>query len=289
MKKIICFLIIAIFTVLSLPGCISGEFRPENDITVISREEGSGTRGSFVELFGIEQGDENGERIDHTIETADINESTGIVLTNVSQNKNAIGYVSLRALNDTVKPLSIDGTPATVSNIKNGSYKITRAFNIATTDNISEIAQDFIDFVLSSDGQAIVEKTGYTGASESIFSCSDNKPSGKVVVVGSSSVTPLMEKLKEAYMKINNNAEIEIQQSDSTTGVNSVIEGICDIGMASRELKESEVSKGLISTKIAFDGIAVITNPNNPVDEMSIEEVKNIYTGKLTTWAAVIN
>lgn len=275
---------ILLFTMLS--GC-TAKFNPESSITVISREQGSGTRGAFIELFGIEQKDASGEKIDHTVDTADINDSTGIVLTSVSENKHAIGYISMGALNDSVKALKIDGAEATDKNIDNGTYKIFRPFNIATKGDVSEAAKDFIAFILSDKGQKVVGDNGYIKINETA-AYNGIKPSGKIVVAGSSSVTPVMEKLKEAYLKINTNAVIEIQQSDSTTGMNSAIEGICDIGMASRELKDSELEKGLKATVIANDGIAVIVNNDNTLDGLTANQVKDIYTGKSVKWADVM-
>lgn len=283
-KKIIAF---GLLLLTILTGCTGGAFKPENDITVISREDGSGTRGAFIELFGIQQKDENGNKTDMTVATADINDSTGIVLTNVSSNQNAIGYVSLGALNDTVKALKIDGAGATAENIKSGTYKISRPFNIAAKSGLSAVAQDFIDFILSSEGQAVVGDNGYIPMTDTA-AYTGVKPSGKIVVAGSSSVTPVMEKLKEAYLKINTNAAIEIQQSDSTTGMNSATEGICDIGMASRELNDNEIKQGLTSTVIATDGIAVIVNTKNTMDNLTAEQVKNIYTGVSIKWSDVI-
>jgi len=272
----------------SFAGCATKSgFDMSSEITVISREDGSGTRGAFVELFGIEQKDANGEKVDHTVSTADITQSTGVMITSVSQNTHAIGYISLGSLNDSVKALKIDGAEATVENIKNGSYKISRPFNIATKENVSEVAKDFVDFILSEDGQKIVEQNGYIAASDAA-AFSGKKPSGKITIAGSSSVTPVMEKLKEAYLAINTNATIEINQSDSTTGVNSVINDICDIGMASRELKDSELSSGITPTVIALDGIAVIVNNKNTVDNLTVEQVRKIYMGDVTKWSDVM-
>lgn len=272
----------------SFAGCATKSgFDMSSEITVISREDGSGTRGAFVELFGIEQKDANGEKVDHTVSTADITQSTGVMMTSVSQNTHAIGYISLGSLNDSVKALKIDGAEATVENIKNGSYKISRPFNIATKENLSEVAKDFVDFILSEDGQKIVEQNGYIAASDAA-AFSGKKPSGKITIAGSSSVTPVMEKLKEAYLAINTNANIEINQSDSTTGVNSVINDICDIGMASRELKVSELSSGITPTVIALDGIAVIVNNKNTVDNLTVEQVRKIYMGDVTKWSDVM-
>ena len=255
-------------------------------ITVVSREDGSGTRGAFIELFGIEEKNDAGEKIDLTTDLAEITNSTAVMMTTVAGNTNAIGYVSLGSLDDSVKVLSIDGVEATVENIKNGTYSVARPFNIATGKEVSEAAQDFINFILSDEGQAVVEENGYisqgsTGAFESTM------VEGKVIVAGSSSVTPVMEKLKEAYLAINTNASIEVQQSDSTTGMTSAIEGMCDIGMASRELKDSELEAGLTPTVIAMDGIAVVINHNNAINGLGSAQVKDIFTGAVTDWSEV--
>ena len=285
--KLLAVILTCMTVLVSFAGCATKSgFDMSSEITVISREDGSGTRSAFVELFGIEQKNANGEKVDYTVSTADITQSTGVMITSVSQNAHAIGYISLGSLNDSVKALKIDGAKATVENIKNGSYKISRPFNIATKENLSEVAKDFVDFILSEDGQKIVEQNGYIAASDAA-AFSGKKPSGKITIAGSSSVTPVMEKLKEAYLAINTNANIEINPSDSTTGVNSVINNICDIGMSSRELKESEIANGITSTTIAIDGIAVIVNKKNTVDSLSAEQVKKIYTGEAVRWSDV--
>ena len=256
----------------------------DGEITVVSREEGSGTRGAFIELFGIEQKNEAGEKVDHTTEEANITNSTSVMMTTVAGDETAIGYISLGSLNDTVKAVKIDGAAPSVETIKDGSYKISRPFNIATSANASETAQDFIKFILSTDGQAVVEKAGYISAVEpSAFD--GGKTSGKLTIAGSSSVTPVMEKLKEAYATVNPNVEIEIQQSGSTTGMNSAISEICDIGMASRELKDSETGAGLTPTVIAIDGIAVVVNNNNPTEELAADDVKAVFMGEKTQWS----
>ena len=259
------------------------ETTAEGPITVVSREDGSGTRGAFIELFGVQE-EQNGEKVDMTTTEASITNSTSVMLTSVAGDPYAIGYVSLGSLDDTVKAVKIDGVEATGENVSNGSYKIARPFNIVTKDGLSDVSQDFIDYIMSADGQAIIEENNYIKASDE-GAYEGTKPEGKVVVAGSSSVTPVMEKLKEAYIGVNPNAEIEIQQSDSTTGVTSTIDGICDIGMASRELKDSETSEGVSSQVIAMDGIAVIVNQENPLDELSSDQVKGIYTGEILDWA----
>ena len=258
----------------------------DKDIVVVSREDGSGTRGAFIELFGVEQKDADGKKVDYTTLDAEIVNSTSVVLQTVAGNDAAIGYISLGSLNDTVKALQIDGADATVANVKDGSYKISRPFNIVTKAEVSESAKAFIDFILSAEGQAVVADNHYIPM--------DNAPAfagstvaGKVVVAGSSSVTPVMEKLKEAYMAVNPNAEIEIQMSDSSTGVKMAIDGTCDIGMASRALKDSETAEGVASTVIATDGIAVIVNLNNPISGLTAEQVRQIYVGELLNWADI--
>lgn len=292
LKKIALITLSTMLAASCLAGCgnskASGGFDTSKTITVMSREDGSGTRGAFVELFGVEQKDENGEKVDHTSDEAIITNSTSVMMTSVAGDTYGIGYISLGSLNDTVKALKIDGAEATVENIKSGSYKISRPFNIATKDKVSEVTQDFIDYIMSADGQAVIEENGYISASDAA-AYSGSKPSGKIKIAGSSSVTPVMEKLKEAYLKVNTNAEIEIQQNDSTTGMTSAIEGICDIGMASRELKDTETAKGIKGTTIALDGIAVIVNKDNKEEDLTSEQVMKIYTGEITKWSDVLS
>ena len=255
-------------------------------ITVVSREDGSGTRGAFIELFGIEEKDASGKKIDNTTEDANITNSTEVMMQTVAGNPAAIGYTSLGALNSSVKALKVDGAEATVANVKSGTYKVTRPFNIATKESVSDAATDFINFILSAEGQKVVEDKGYISeGNKGAFKSSG--ASGKVVVGGSSSVTPVMEKLIEAYKKVNANVTIELQQSDSTTGMTQAGDGTVDIGMASRELKDSEKSKGLKGIKIAIDGIAVIVNKDNSLDSITSEQVKSIFTGKVTDWSQV--
>ncbi len=283
MKKIIALSLAALLASLSLAGCGN---EASQEITVISREDGSGTRGAFVELFKIEEKDANGNKVDYTTEEAVITNSTSVMMSSVAGNERAIGYISLGSLNNSVKALKIDGVDASADNIKSGSYKISRPFNIATKGEAGEAAQAFIDFIMSADGQAVIEEKGYIKATDKP-AFSGSAVSGKVVLAGSSSVTPVMEKLKEAYLAVNPNAEIEIQQSDSTTGMNSAIEGICDIGMASRELKDSEIQAGLNPSVIALDGIAVIVNNESRVSALTGEQVKNIFTGEITKWSEI--
>ena len=254
-------------------------------IDVISREDGSGTRGAFIELFGIEekQGD---EKVDMTTEDASITNSTSVMMTTVAGDENAIGYISLGSLNDTVKAVKIDGAEASAENVANDTYKVSRPFNIITTDKLSDAAQDFENYIMSADGQQIVEDNGYIKVADDAKAYEQSDAEGKVVVAGSSSVTPVMEKLKEAYTAVNPNATIEVQQSDSTTGMTSTIDGTYDIGMASRELKDEEAAQ-LTPQVIALDGIAVIVNKENPITELTSEDVLNIYTGVTTDWSEI--
>jgi len=281
MKKALVRLSAAATALVLLAGCSA---QKDDAIAVIAREEGSGTRGAFIELFGIEEKDANGNKIDHTTEQADITNSTSVMMTSVAGNPNAIGYISLGSLNDTVKALEIDGAAPTVENIKSGKYRIARPFNIATGADVSEPARAFIDFIMSSEGQKVIEENGYIAAVDDAPAYAGSAIPGKVVVAGSSSVTPVMEKLKEAYLAVNPNVEIEIQQSDSSTGIKSVIDGVCDIGMASRELKDSELAAGLTPTVIAMDGIAVIVNNQNPVTGLASQQVRAIFMGEITRW-----
>lgn len=262
----------------------TGDFDAGEYINVTSREDGSGTRGAFIELFGIEEKDESGEKVDYTTEEANITNSTDVMMTTVAGDEYAIGYISLGSLNDTVKAVSIDGAEATVENIKSGTYTIARPFNIATKGEISEAAQDFVNFILSAEGQTVVSDNGYITVDDAAEAFASNSAEGKVVVAGSSSVTPVMEKLKEAYGAVNAAVEIEIQESDSTTGMTNALEGTCDIGMASRELKDSETEGGLTGTVIAMDGIAVVINNDNPTSDLSKDDVNGIFRGEITTW-----
>ncbi|MDY3121334.1 substrate-binding domain-containing protein [Suipraeoptans intestinalis] len=264
----------------------AGNWDKEMDISVVSREEGSGTRGAFVELFEIEE-EENGEKVDKTTDEAQITNSTSVMLTTVEEDEYAIGYVSLGALNDKVKAVKIDGAEATTDKVKSGDYPISRPFNLVVKEGeTNPLVNDFIQFVLSEEGQKVVEENGYIPED-------DAKPyepgsvEGKLVVGGSSSVSPVMEKLAEAYEKKNTKVDVELQTTDSTTGVSSTIDGSYDIGMASRELKDSETSKGVKTKVLATDGIAVIVNSSNPVTELKKEQVKDIFTGKAYTWSEV--
>lgn len=252
------------------------------EISVISREDGSGTRGAFIELFKVEVKGDDGSKKDMTTKEAIIANKTDVMLTSIASDENAIGYVSLGSLNDSVKALDIDGVKASTDNVKNGTYKISRPFNIATKGDPSHVAQDFIDYILSAEGQAVVAKS-YIAVNDGAPAYAGTKPAGKIVVSGSSSVTPIMEKLKEAYAVINPDAVIEIQMTDSTAGMTGAIDGTCDIGMASRGLKDSEKEQ-LTGTEIALDGIAVVVNTKNPMTGADSEDIRKIFTGEATTW-----
>ena len=280
MKKFISILLT--LTMLLATACAFAD-----EINVISREDGSGTRGAFIELFGIEQKNEEGVKIDYTTDDCDITNSTSVMMTSVAGNDCAIGYISLGSMNDTVKALLIDGAAASVENIKNGSYKVARPFNIATKAEVSDAAADFISFIMSAEGQAVIEANGYIAVAEEVPAFEGGKVSGKIVIAGSSSVTPVMEKLVEAYEVINPGVEIELQQSDSSSGINSAIDGVCDIGMASRALKDSEIEKGLAGLTIAMDGIAVIVSLDNPIEMLTTEQVCDIYMGVITDWSEI--
>ena len=263
-------------------AALAADFDNTQDISVMSREDGSGTRGAFIELFGIEQKDADGNKVDMTTEEAAITNSTSVMMTSVAGDEYAIGYISLGSLDDSVKAVKIDGAEPTVDNVKAGDYKVVRPFNIVTKDDtLTDVDKDFIKFILSADGQQVIADNGYI-AGEDGEAFESDMSEGKIVVGGSSSVSPVMEKLVEAYQAINTNADIEIQTTDSTTGVSATQEGNYNIGMASRELKDTETD--VTATTIAQDGIAVIVNKANPTEELTSEQVLNIYTGEVTTW-----
>lgn len=290
-KKFLGTALILTLAVTCLAGCGGGEKAADSgspDITVLSREDGSGTRGAFIELFGIEEENESGEKVDRTTTDAGITNSMSVMMSSVANDTSAIGYISLGSLNDTVKAVKIDGAKASVENVENGTYGIVRPFNIVVKeDSLTPAANDFINYIMSADGQAVVTDNGYIAVSNQDAFTSDYSK-GKVVVGGSSSVSPVMEKLAEAYMDLNKNAEIELQTTDSTTGVSSTVEGAYDIGMASRELKDDEAAQGVTNMMIAQDGIAVIVNNENTVDELSSDQVKSIFTGETTSWGEII-
>lgn len=266
-------------------GSDAAKFDASKTISVVTREEGSGTRDAFTELTGVlvKDGD---NKTDNTTTSAVTINSTEAVITNVKDNEAAIGYISLGSLNDTVKALKIGGVEATADNVKSGDYAVSRPFNIAYKGELSGVAQDFVDYIMSSDGQKIVSDNGYVTVSENA-AYSGKKPSGKISVAGSSSVSPVMEKLAEAYQKVNTNAKVEIQTSDSSAGMQSAMGGTCDIGMASRDLKDEEKSALKVET-IAKDGIAVIVNNANTCDDLTLDQVKSIYTGETTVWSDII-
>lgn len=260
-------------------GCEPGD---PFEIAVISREDGSGTRSAFVELTGIEETDPNGEKIDQTTVEAIVANNTNVVMTTVAGNRCAVGYISLGSLNETVKPLKIDGVEISVESIHSDEYKLARPFTVAYRGELSETARDFLDFVLSDAGQAGVASAKYVPVSSDDYR-TDGGRSGKIVIGGSSSVAPVMEKLKEAYRALNPGVEIEVQPSDSTTGALNAIEGIVDLAMASRELKGSE-REALTPVVIARDGIAVIVHRDNPIESITLAQLRAVFTGELLSW-----
>ena len=261
----------------SLTGCGGGA---PGAISVITREDGSGTRGAFTELCGIVADDK-----DNTVSSAEVTNSTAVMLTTVAGNAASIGYVSVGSLNDSVKALEVDGVAPSVDTVADGSYSISRPFNLVTRDGeeLSDAAQDFFNYIMSTDAADVISKEGYVA--QGTESYTSNGAKGSVVVAGSSSVTPVMTKLKEAYADINPDVSVDVQQSDSTTGVTSTQEGVCDIGMASRELKDTET--GVKSTVLAMDGIAVIVNKDNSLDAITKDQIKQVYTGEITEWSAL--
>ncbi|MBE6430290.1 MAG: phosphate ABC transporter substrate-binding protein [Campylobacter sp.] len=270
--------LVALFVLCGLSSSLMAE-----NIYPISREMGSGTRGAFVDIFDVKKQIGN-KKIDATSKKAEVTNSTGVMITTVANSKNAIGYISLGSLNDTVKAVKIDGVTPSVENVNNKSYTVFRPFNLAVSSN-NELVNDFLAYIGSNLSKNIIQKAGYIAIYDNEFS--SVKPSGKIVVAGSSSITPLMEKLKEGYKLVNPNATIEIQQSDSTTGINSAIEKIADIAMVSREFKDNELKSGLKTQILALDGLAVIVNKENSINSLSKESVKKIFAGEITDWNRV--
>ena len=285
-KKLVGIAVSACVIFSAFTSCTEEKWNKNSSINVLSREDGSGTRGAFIELFGVEKKNAQGKKVDYTTDEAAITNSTAVMLTSVAGDQYAIGYVSLGSLNDSVKAVKIDGADATVANITNGSYKISRPFNIAVKEGLSPVALDFVNFIVSDEGQKVIAANKYIKI-QNTKAYTSSKANGKVVVAGSSSVSPVMEKLIEAYKGVNPNAKLELQTSDSTTGVTNAINGACDIGMASRALKDSEKAKGVKEITIAIDGIAVIVNKVNPVENMTKVQVEQIFTGNITKWSDV--
>ena len=285
LAKILTFGLAAVVA-LSLASCGGGSDENADseggDITVISREEGSGTRDAFVELTGIMQDD-----VDRTIDTAEISNSTSVVTQSVAGNEAAIGYISMGSLDDSVKALKIGGVEATVDNVKSGDYALQRPFNIVTKGEVKELPQDFINFIMSAEGQGIIEEEGYISTDENAASYEAAGLEGSITLAGSTSVAPVMEVLADEYKKLNDGVTIEIQQTGSGAGIQSTIEGVCDIGMASRALEDEEAGEGLESQEIALDGIAVIVNNNNTAEDITLEQIMQIYTGEITAWSEI--
>ncbi len=282
-KKILATIMTIVTAVMLFCGC-AGEM---SGITVITREKGSGTRSAFIEITGIEAKNEEGTKVDRTMAQAETQSSTAAVITSVSNTKNAVGYISLGSLNDTVKAVKVNGVEATVENVKNGTYKLSRPFNIAYKGELDQATQDFVNFIMSSNGQSIIEKEGYIKVKDDAAAYTSSNISGTVKIAGSSSVSPVMGKLREAYIALNPNVTVDIQTSDSTTGMNEATEKPGTIGMASREIKQSEIDGGLTGLTIAKDGIAVIVNKENECSDLTLEQITKIYIGESKEWSEV--
>lgn len=286
MKKILALTLCVVMAIAVFTGCGNNNADSKTDgapITVISREDGSGTRGAFTELMGIMVDD-----VDNTTTSAEISQSTSVVLTTVAGNKNSIGYVSLGSLNDAVKAVKVDGVDATVENIKGGSYAVSRPFLVVTNDKLTDVSKDFIKFILSKQGQDIIAEEGYITIDDNAADYETQKGiSGKIVLAGSTSVSPVMQKLADVYKAIYSDVTLEIQQTGSGAGITSTIEGACDIGMSSRDLKPEETAEGIEGITIAMDGIAVVVNNENSVEDLTSEQIRQIFTGEVTDWSQV--
>lgn len=288
-KGLICALLLA---VTSMYGFVNHpksqvEDMENSQIGAIAREDGSGTREAFTELFDLKKKQPDGSFLDLTSPLAAVTNSTSVILMSTASDPQAIGYVSMGSLNNSVKTLSIDGVIPSLETVKDNTYKITRSFQLVVNPTISECTKDFIDFIQSQKGQAICQEEGYIPIeNKGVYEKRDME--GKISVSGSSSVTPLLEKMAESYQSLNPKVEIEIQQSDSSSGIANTAKGLCDIGMTSRDIKEEEKDLNLKVIPIAKDAIVLIVNPANEINDLSLEEVKDIYTGKAKTWKDVI-
>ena len=289
LKKIVT-VILALVMVFSLAACGNGGSDDGADggakaspISVISREDGSGTRSAFTELMGILVDD-----VDHTTVNAEISQSTSVVVTTVAGNSKAIGYISMGAMSDAVKAMKVDGVEATTENVKAGTYPVSRPFALCTNGQLTDVAADFIDYILSAEGQAIVAAEGYITVDDAAPSYETKDGlEGRIVLAGSTSVAPVMQVIADSYKAIYADVEIEIQQTGSGAGITSTIEKACDIGMSSRALKEEELAQGLTETTIAMDGIAVIVNNENAAEDLTSEQIRQIFTGEVTDWNQV--
>ena len=279
LKKLLVAGLAGVMMLATMTGCGGNS---SDEIHVVSREDGSGTRGAFTELLRIAVDD-----VDNTVSTAEITQITSVMMTTIAGNESAIGYVSLGSLNDEVKAVQVDGVAPSVDTVKDGSYKVSRPFIIAHKDGLSDVAQDYINYILSAEGQAIIGEEGYITIDDAAPSYTASGMSGRVTLAGSTSVAPVMEKLADAYMALNPDVTVEIQQSGSSAGIESAIQGACDIAMSSRELKEEETAEGLDPIVMAMDGIAVIVNKNNDVENLTSEQIMKIYTGEITSWSEV--
>lgn len=279
MRNILAAILSAGFMAASLTGCAGGERK----ITVVSREDGSGTRSAFVELMEVVDADKK----DATTASAEINNSTNGVMMSVLGNPDAIGYISLGSLNDTVKAVKVDGVEATAENVKNGAYAIARPFEICyKEENLDDLAKDFIAFIMSKDGQQIIADNHYIAVnSDASYTPAGLK--GTISVNGSTSVGPVMEKLAAKYQELNSGAVVQIQQTGSGAGITAVTSDACNIGMSSRALKQAELDKGLSELKIADDGIAVIVHKDSKVDNLTSEQIKKIFLGELENWSEI--
>lgn len=266
-------------------------FDASQTISVVSREEGSGTRGAFIELTGIATKGADGKEVDNTYLEADFVNSTSLVMTTVASNEYAIGYASLSSVlaNDTVKALKVNGVVASTEDILSQAYPIARPFNIVTKGELTdEIAKDFYAFIMSKEGQKVVGENGLVPVDTAETPAYEGKAlEGKLTVGGSTSVTPIMEKLAEAYNVLQPKVVIDLQSTGSTAGVTGALDGTYQLGMASRGLKDSEKGNGAVGTVIAMDGIAVIVHPDNPIEDLTVEQIRQVFVGEVTTWDAL--
>lgn len=287
-KKVLIGGMLLFLTFLTGCGSRTAVFDPDGEIHMVSREEGSGTRTAFTELFGAVTVDPDGKKQDAITVEAEITNNTAVMMTAVAGDPAAVGYISMGSWNSSVKALNIDGVEGTPENVRNGTYAVSRPFYLVSGETLSPAAEDFKNYILSAEGQKLIEENGYIPV-EAGAAYQNSNAAGKVVVAGSSSVSPVMEKLLEAYQKRQPDVTVELQTNDSTTGVTSTIQGICDLGMVSRSLREEEQKQNITGVEIARDGILVIVNPICPLDSIGKDQVRRIFTGEIESFREILS
>lgn len=281
---IVLIFIFGIYFIFNINKLTSQKFESDREIHLYTRELGSGTRSAFTSVTHLT--DENGDDI--LSPKATVQNSTSATMQAVESDSHGISYISLGSLNSSVKAVSIDGIEPTSENIQNGDYQLIRNFNVTYGQELSEVAQDFWNFMFSAQAQELVAEDGYVPVNSNAPEYKPAGLSGKISIVGSTSVEPTIQRFSEVYKKLNPNVTIDITAPGSGAGITSAIDGSADIGMSSREPDEDEAAQLMETSPIAIDGIVVIVNNNNPLENLEIQEIQGIYLEYLKTWNEVL-